>query len=301
MKKLSTLLLGLVCSVGFSQELTTSVATSYSNVIETSNNVFAACEQGIFYETPKFYVGDFSTVTIANQFVIDANTTFSYNNLEMNVTVPENATVTSLSVKIYSDVDGFPGEELFSADLEPMSFDFFNTINFSDGTTAEEYIAVFDLSSFPQIEAATETKLWIATKPSVSQTPARHTAQDLQSDIPTMIYSTTSQQWRTLAVTSEPDVALQVPFTLRGDCSVMGTNDLSNYSFTIYPNPVKDIFNISLKNEEIKSVTVSNLNGKVVSTSKSNNVNISALPAGVYLVTVKDVKGNVQTSKIVKK
>lgn len=75
-------------------------------------------------------------------------------------------------------------------------------------------------------------------------------------------------------------------------------------SFSVYPNPVKDMLNISNSiGAEINSVTVSDINGRTVKQVAANGVesqiNIADLNAGVYFVNINSNQGSL-TKKIVK-
>lgn len=82
----------------------------------------------------------------------------------------------------------------------------------------------------------------------------------------------------------------------------MGTVELGSKAISIYPNPATDFINVSLNNGEAKSIEIVNLAGQNVYSAKAvNNVNVSFLPAGVYVVKVIDAKGITHTTKVVKK
>ncbi len=95
---------------------------------------------------------------------------------------------------------------------------------------------------------------------------------------------------------------VHVIMTVTGETS-MGTVELNSRSLTVYPNPATDMVNVSLKNGEIAgNIEISNLAGQNVLSAKStNSVNVSFLPAGVYVVKVTDSKGVTHMNKIVKK
>ncbi len=69
----------------------------------------------------------------------------------------------------------------------------------------------------------------------------------------------------------------------------LSTNEFSADSFRVYPNPVKDILNISTKTA-VDNVTVYDILGKVVLSENpdaiSPKVNMSGLSSGAYLVKV---------------
>jgi hypothetical protein len=79
---------------------------------------------------------------------------------------------------------------------------------------------------------------------------------------------------------------------------------LSSEFFSIYPNPAKDMLTVSFNDDisgELK-ITVTDISGKVILKStevaENNQINldISAIPSGVYLVEVCDWK-NSETKK----
>ena len=72
--------------------------------------------------------------------------------------------------------------------------------------------------------------------------------------------------------------------------------------FLLYPNPAKDILNISTKNQtEIQSVEIYNLIGQVVIAipNSTNKIDVSSLEAGTYFMKVNTKKGS-STTKFVK-
>lgn len=73
----------------------------------------------------------------------------------------------------------------------------------------------------------------------------------------------------------------------------------NNLEVGLYPNPVNDVLNIETR-EEILSVEVYALQGQKVLTSNQEQVNVSELPAGIYLVRIEDVNNNIATKKIIK-
>lgn len=76
-------------------------------------------------------------------------------------------------------------------------------------------------------------------------------------------------------------------------------------SFSVYPNPAKDVLNISNSiSAEISSVTIADVNGRIVKQFEANGavdsqINIADLNAGVYFVNINSNEGSL-TKKIVK-
>lgn len=89
------------------------------------------------------------------------------------------------------------------------------------------------------------------------------------------------------------------------EAETLSINNALAGSFSVYPNPVKDILNISNSiGAEINSVTVTDINGRTVKQVAVNGVesqiNIADLNAGVYFVNINSNQGSL-TKKIVKK
>lgn len=83
---------------------------------------------------------------------------------------------------------------------------------------------------------------------------------------------------------------------------VLSSDSFDNNSFVAYPNPVKDIFNVSYSSE-ISSVRVMNLLGQEVITREVNatstQIDMSQLSSGAYIVNV-TVGDTIKTIKVVK-
>ncbi|UUF13195.1 MULTISPECIES: T9SS type A sorting domain-containing protein [Flavobacterium] len=78
--------------------------------------------------------------------------------------------------------------------------------------------------------------------------------------------------------------------------------EFSKY-FNIYPNPVKDVLNISLQNNiEIKSISIYDVLGQLVvaipNIENVSNIDVSKLRSGNYILKVKSDKGNSSTKFI---
>lgn len=68
----------------------------------------------------------------------------------------------------------------------------------------------------------------------------------------------------------------------------------------VSPNPATDVLNIKIS-EEISSVVITALDGKVVANAATSAINVADLNAGMYLYTVTTVNGKVATGNFVKK
>ena len=77
---------------------------------------------------------------------------------------------------------------------------------------------------------------------------------------------------------------------------------IENKEYTVYPNPANDV--IFIKGEEIQFVEIYNSIGmRVISknVNASESINIADLASGMYFVRILDKKGNISTTKIVKR
>lgn len=83
----------------------------------------------------------------------------------------------------------------------------------------------------------------------------------------------------------------------------LSNGSFDNTNFTYYPNPVKNVLNLSY-NQEISSVEVFNMVGQKVSSNNLNatlgQVDMSQLPNGVYLVKVATANNQSKTIRVIK-
>lgn len=84
--------------------------------------------------------------------------------------------------------------------------------------------------------------------------------------------------------------------------TALGTEDFNAKKVAVYPNPVKDVLNVSAT-ENIDSVSVFNLFGQNLLNKNINNtegtIDMSGFAQGTYIVNVKS-ENNVKTIKVVK-
>lgn len=85
---------------------------------------------------------------------------------------------------------------------------------------------------------------------------------------------------------------------------VASVNNHLTSAFSIYPNPAKDVINISNVTDAIENVTITDMNGRVVKQVamgvNEGQINISDLSQGVYILNATS-NGKSVTEKIVKK
>lgn len=74
----------------------------------------------------------------------------------------------------------------------------------------------------------------------------------------------------------------------------------NNLEVALYPNPVNDLLNIETA-LELQSVEIYNLQGQKVKSSNQNQINVSDLAAGIYMVRIQDIENKIATKKIIVK
>lgn len=142
-----------------------------------------------------------------------------------------------------------------------------------------------------QTDTTTGTVTWYASE-AEAQAGTNPLAADAQ-----LVQGVTYYATQTVGTCTSEDV-----FAVTVDL-VLDRADFDVKSFTYYPNPVKDVLNLSYSSE-ITSVTVFNLLGQRVIAQQSNatevKVDMSALADGAYVVNV--TMGNtVKTVKVIKR
>ena len=87
--------------------------------------------------------------------------------------------------------------------------------------------------------------------------------------------------------------------------ATLAVNSFNNDVFSVYPNPTKNVVNIQLKdnlNVTLKSVSVYDLNGKVVLQSSELNqpINVEKLATGTYILSITDTDNKSYAQKFIK-
>jgi hypothetical protein len=80
---------------------------------------------------------------------------------------------------------------------------------------------------------------------------------------------------------------------------VMGINDNVAVGAKVYPNPAKNTLHVGLKDQQLQSVVVYDINGRQCLTSATAEINLQTLQPGMYFVKVTTDKG-ISNYKIVK-
>ncbi|MDR2205852.1 MAG: T9SS type A sorting domain-containing protein [Flavobacteriaceae bacterium] len=82
--------------------------------------------------------------------------------------------------------------------------------------------------------------------------------------------------------------------------SVLAVSDVTKSSVNVYPNPTKDIINIT-SDKKVSDVVVYDLSGKSVKIVKATtSVDIQSLEKGIYIVKINFADGTSESKKIIK-
>ncbi|HLV23588.1 MAG TPA: T9SS type A sorting domain-containing protein [Moheibacter sp.] len=315
MKKFSFLLAGLAFSSLFAQ----SVVSEANTVPVLSSNL--APNEVILEQTA------FGTSGIVSDSQSDGAVTASADDFDLaydatkltklsaygfSNTADLNVTLSGVSFYIIADEDWYPEgsnpteTNLFAFEME-MGDPGFNFIDNEDST----YVFELDLDALGEEVILPAGKYWLCVVAD-SFLDGFNTAagrwnwyQSLTSNgveghltDPFDVFGMGATSWVGLTTLGLGWSNYDLAMIIEGEESTMGVSDLNASTISVYPNPATNFVKAST---EVKEMTVLNMNGQVVATSKSSSVNVSTLPAGVYVVKVQDMKGNVTTSKIVKK
>lgn len=82
--------------------------------------------------------------------------------------------------------------------------------------------------------------------------------------------------------------------------TILSSSDFSqnNLEVALYPNPAKDMLNIETT-LEVQSVEIFNIQGQKVLETNQNQINVSNLSSGMYMVKIQDIENNVATKKVI--
>lgn len=87
---------------------------------------------------------------------------------------------------------------------------------------------------------------------------------------------------------------------LKVDNSTFSVTELSKDLYSIYPNPTKENININLlNNNRLIKLTISNVFGQTIVSTKLKTINISELSSGIYILNIETENG-IATKRIIK-
>lgn len=192
-------------------------------------------------------------------------------------------------------------ERLFSRGINltagsNVTVDYF-VMNFVSGTSA--LTASYDLTVGNAPTAAAQTTV-ITTETGLSN--ADYEAKSFTFTPPTTgVYYFSIKHTSPANATTVTHALIVDNFTVSQE---LGTAEFLNSHFSVYPNPVKDVINISNDtNALVSTVEMTDLNGRVVKRQTVNNtsgqVSISELSTGMYMMKIATDQGSF-TKKIVK-
>ena len=317
MKKLSILLTGLMFTTSFAQEIVTQ-----ANVTPAVVSNFGPNE--ILLEQVAFGTSGIISDTGASGEIVasadDIDLTYAATQITkisafgFNNTGDLGTTSTGVSFYIIADEDWYPeGSDPMVTNLYAFEMNHGDTgFTFTDnGDTTFQFD--LDLTAMGETVVLPAGKYWISVvaNTTLADITAGETRwnwyQNLSSNgvggfltDPLDLFGAGATSWTDIASLTgwtESDLSMIV----EGEESTMGVSDVNAANVTVYPNPATNFVKATVKNGEINSMTVMNMNGQVVASAKAASVNVSALPAGVYVVKVQDTNGNVTTSKVMKK
>jgi hypothetical protein len=74
---------------------------------------------------------------------------------------------------------------------------------------------------------------------------------------------------------------------------VVGVDEANGSNLNVYPNPASDILNIASSNDGTTQVTITDMAGRTVQSTtllaaRRAQLDVSTLPAGIYVVTIEN-------------
>jgi hypothetical protein len=279
MKKISTLLLGVAFSAGFAQ--TTITQNTDTTTILTPHAVTCGVQGSYTGYNAFSRVFDLASFGITEDFTI-TNVGFGLENITGDL---------PFALMLGTANGTYPSGTVTELAYEPVNFSVADALTIKDVALSETVVAPAGSQLVMAFEADGELDL-------VSWYPASNDAGETG---PTYITAPACGMNSPATMSSIGFGDVHVIMTITGDTGA-GTVELNSKALSVYPNPATDIINVALKNGDVQSIEITNLAGQNVFSGKAaKSVNVSFLPAGVYVVKVKDNAGTTHISKIVKK
>ena len=240
----------------------------------------------------------------ANDVVVAADTSFNVERITLDV-VSLGGEPTVFDVSFYEDDAGVSTQiGATQTGVTPTSI----TPNGTFGSAGYPvYTVVIDLPTQQLLQApGADTRFWIGISgaPSVDAQFVYWISYDYTATTdsePTWQSQDGGATWSMFVSSSGANA--EGVMLVEGTCDTLGVSDMTSFDFAYYPNPVKDVLNITSQ-KAVQNVSVYNLAGQQMLASAkvvNGQINVSGLSSGVYVFRVTLEGGKVETFKIIKK
>lgn len=300
MKKITLLLTALMIGgLGIAQN----GASSLNDFVDPSARIGININQPLStdpcgHETPSNNIengyGNIARLQYANDFVVEAGENFYVSDVHFNVLFGMNSTVYEADITFYADSGNGPGEIIASfSGMEPSLHE---TLVPGYGGAYDLVDVGFTFDTPVVLEGGdSNTTYWVGVLVD-SDSADNYLEITTTLNTPNEMYAFAEGVWTPSSIlfadanTGVPAALADGVFKIFGECGILGVQDFVNADLTLFPNPASDQFTISSGNETIQTVIVRDILGKTIQTIQVNglnqNVNVSNLPKGLYLVEV---------------
>ncbi len=311
MKKITfTMAALLVASLTFGQSIDQSIYGNATNT-NTNNTVLDACSQEFSDEDLQLAnaVTDHGPFAVANDFFVEANSTFELQNVTFLLLplASDFGDITSATISIFDD--GGINEPNSTLEVATSTLTNINVETHPETFAGfPMFIAQYEFDEAIVLEnnENTEAKFWLSLE--VTSGSAQHIywvgyIWDETSG------SSFNYQSEDGGITFAPITSVDIPdeffdsvWTLEGECNVLSLSENLQSQVSVYPVPSSDVINIKTPSSiQVTGAILYDLLGKNTGVVYTNNqLDISGLSRGVYLLTVETNEGTL-TQKVVKK
>ncbi|MDO5654837.1 MAG: T9SS type A sorting domain-containing protein [Flavobacteriaceae bacterium] len=247
------------------------------------------CNQSI--PTNGFENGLFFNGTI-NQFLaidipVTTGNSFTINTIKLNII---NDVSTVHSVKFYNeDSNGMPGEII----AEMMNLPIVS--NVIAGTNHGATFRTITIDFPNPVVLSGEPKFWMAVDTDALGWELTSNHGNVIENWAAVRNDNTGQNWQTANYMSD------LVYELVGECETLSTNESVKKTISIFPNPAQDYVKVS-SDSLIENAFITDMQGRKMHISfYGQNIDVSQLKAGVYILSLNFKNGDIQTVKFIKK
>ncbi len=202
---------------------------------------------------------------------------------------------TAFDISILNDNEAAPGTviETFTAQTPTL---------IENGESPFRFYLTFDLGGYElPVNPEEDTRYWISLTTAHGDMMAWLSSPYVEGWETAQTYqSNGGTNWQPVVYEDE---FYEGTWSIDASCEAMGVSDMNSFDFTYYPNPVKDVLNISSQ-KAVSSISVYNLAGQqVINKADLSNgqIDVTALLPGVYVFRVTLEGNQIETFKIIKK
>lgn len=268
------------------------------SILSPLNNVSEPCSWNSPSNGFESFTGSLNGIFFANDFYVEQDTQFLANRLKVNVVSPIYTNPDFITAEIGffdTNMNGVgPGNLISWGTIVASSYTFLG--NFDENGNLKVRDFIFDFNSMVFHGDTNGKTFWLAlilNNGTFEISEYWETTSNMNSE--SGVYINNETGWQLFAPNMDN------VFELSGSCNTLNIPEVEVSSLTTFPNPVKDILNISYADDKLISAILMNISGQELMKTTARTIDMSSFSTGLYFLQLTDlINGTFLIEKVIK-